>query len=226
MAKKMENKIGQCSITFFYNPVDIEVVECNHSLVDGMIARYHYSRKITSNRWKSFAVYYRGVLKGGMQIGYGIKPQEKEHIIEGANSTNVKEFDRMWLSDDMPKFSESKVISKLIKLLRMNYPEVKVLISYADGIRGKVGTIYQATGFVYVGYVNGEFYYIPSKDEWVHPVTMWHWHGTRKIEVLKKIYPDIKHVKGPQYRYVFFLNRRWKKRLKVPVLKSPKKHAI
>ena len=23
----------------------------------------------------------------------------------------------------------------------------------------------------------------------------------------KKIYPDIKHVKGPQYRYVFFLNK-------------------
>ena len=213
------------SALFAFNkiaPVDIILKECNHHLVDKLIATNHYSKKVTSNRWRSFAVYYNGILSGGLQIGYGIRPEMKTHIIENATSESVKEFDRMWLSDIMPKNSESRVIGMLIKYLRHNYPELKVLISYADGIRGNIGTIYQATNFIYIGEVAGEFYFIPSKNEWVHPVSMYHRHGTRANKALKDIYPDIKHIRGPQYRYVYFINRGWRNKLKIPSVKYPK----
>jgi len=219
--------VNNSQVALFYfkeNVDDIEIKECNHSLVDKLIADNHYSKKVTSNRCLSFAVYYKGILSGAMQIGYGIKPDEKQHIIEGANSNNVKEFDRMWLSDNMPKYSESICISKMIKLLRKNHPDLKVLISYADGIRGNIGTIYQATNFTYIGEIEGEFYYQPSTGEWIHPVTMWHRYGTRAKDKLNDIFGnDIKHIRGKQYRYVYFINRGWKRRVKIKSQKYPKK---
>lgn len=199
------------------------IKESPHHLVDNLIAKHHYSNKVTSNRWKSFAVFWKGKLSGAMQIGYGIRPEKKRHIIEGANSETVKEFDRMWLSDDMPKNSESKCIGYLLRYLKKNYPELKVLISYADGIRDKIGTIYQATNFIYIGYVKGEFYYIEDDDEWVHPVSMYHRHGSRSKETLNKYYKSWKKIRGKQYRYIYFLDKEWKSHLKIKPKKYPKK---
>ena len=216
------NNHSQVSFSYFNQIVpDIEIKECNNSLIDKIISDNHYSKKVTSNRWKSFAVYYNGKLEGGMQIGYGIRPEQKEHIMEGATSENIKEFDRMWLSDKMPKNSESRCIGWLIKYLRKNYPELKALISYADGLRNKTGVIYQASNFIYLGYVDGEFYYIPSKDEWVHPVSMYHRHGTRAIKTLKDIYPDVQHIRGKQHRYIYFIDRGWRRKLKIKPVKYP-----
>ena len=202
--------------------LDIWITEASNAMIDDLIAKYHYSKKVTQNRWKSFAIYYKNELSGGMQIGYGIRPEMKEHIIKGATSETVKEFDRMWLSDNMPKNSESKCIGYLLRYLKKNYPVLKVLISYADGLRNKIGTIYQATNFVYIGAIKGEFYYIPSKDDWVHPVSMYHRHGTRAINTLKNIYPDIQHVFGLQHRYVYFLDPEWQNRLNIPIKPYPK----
>jgi len=219
--------LGGDSVAFQANllPSDdlpIRVLEAPSALIDPIIFDHHYSHTVPPNRWMCFAVYHHSLLKGAMQIGYGIRPEMKQHIIDGANSETVKEFDRMWLSDDMPKNSESRVIGYMLRYLRKHYPELKALISYADGLRGKVGTIYQATNFQYIGAVPGEFYHIPSTDTWVHPVTMWHRHGTRARERLEALYPDIQHIRGDQHRYVYFLDDEWQNRLLQPILPYPK----
>lgn len=199
------------------------VLEVDNAIVDNLLIKNHYSRRITTNRWRSFGIFHHQMLVGAMQIGYGIRPQIKDKIIRGGDSETVKEFDRMYVDDTLPKNSESRIIGYLLRYLRKKYPGVKVLISYADGIRGNIGTIYQATNFDYIGRVRGEFYYIPSKDEWVHPVSMYHRHNTRNIETLRKIYPDIQHIRGWHYRYVYFLDPKWKERLLVPIQPYPKK---
>lgn len=204
-------------------PYKLYVTEVSNKIIDRLLEENHYSKKVTENRWKSFGIFYDGILEGGMQIGYGIRPQVKEHIIEGADSISVKEFDRMWLSDKLPKNSESKVIGVMIRYLKKNHPELKAVISYADGIRGKIGTIYQASNFLYLGAINGEFYYLPSRNEWIHPVSMYHRHKTRAIGTLKKIYPEIQHIRGLQHRYIYFLDTSWKKKLKITPKPYPKK---
>lgn len=112
-------------------------------------------------------------------MGYGIKPRSKGEY----NPDEVREFDRMWLSDDMPKFSETITLSLLHHLLKKAYPEIKHLISYADTTVGNEGTIYKAANYRLIKKIKADFYILESGER-VHPITMWHRHGTRKWSFL------------------------------------------
>ena len=107
----------------------------------------------------------------------------------------------MWLSDDMPKFSETICLSLLHHYLRNAHPEIKVLISYADTSAGNKGTIYKAANYKLVDKIKADFYVLPSGER-VHPVTMWHWHKTRAWGFLQKQYPGIKKAEGYQLKFV------------------------
>lgn len=180
----------------------IKIVVCKKSEADPIIINHHYSHKVTKNSFLSFLVYYYGKVSGALQVGYGTKPKSKGQY----NSNEVREFDRMWLSDDMPKFSETITISLLHHYLRKVHPEIKHLISYADNSDdvGNVGTIYKAANYKLVGKIKSDFYILESGER-VHPITMWHRHKTRKWSFLIKQYPNIRKSQGYQMKYMFDL---------------------
>ena len=180
----------------------IKIVVCKKSEADPIIIANHYSHKVTKNSFLSFLVYYYGKVSGALQVGYGTKPKSKGQY----NSNEVREFDRMWLSDDMPKFSETITISLLHHYLRKVHPEIKHLISYADNSDdvGNVGTIYKAANYRLVGKIKSDFYILESGER-VHPITMWHRHKTRKWSFLIKQYPNIRKSQGYQMKYMFDL---------------------
>ena len=180
----------------------IKIVVCKKSEADPIIIANHYSHKVTKNSFLSFLVYYYGKVSGALQVGYGTKPKSKGQY----NSNEVREFDRMWLSDDMPKFSETITISLLHHYLRKVHPEIKHLISYADNSDdvGNVGTIYKAANYRLVGKIKSDFYILESGER-VHPITMWHRHKPRKCSFLIKQYPNIRKSKGYQMKYMFDL---------------------
>ena len=180
----------------------IKIVVCKKSEADPIIIANHYSHKVTKNSFLSFLVYYYGKVSGALQVGYGTKPKSKGQY----NSNEVREFDRMWLSDDMPKFSETITISLLHHYLRKVHPEIKHLISYADNSDdvGNVGTIYRAANYRLVGKIKSDFYILESGER-VHPITMWHRHKTRKWSFLIKQYPNIRKSQGYQMKYMFDL---------------------
>lgn len=180
----------------------IKIVVCMKSEADPIIIANHYSHKVTKNSFLSFLVYYYGKVSGALQVGYGTKPKSKGQY----NSNEVREFDRMWLSDDMPKFSETITISLLHHYLRKVHPEIKHLISYADNSDdvGNVGTIYKAANYRLIGKIKSDFYILESGER-VHPITMWHRHKTRKWSFLIKQYPNIRKSQGYQMKYMFDL---------------------
>lgn len=180
----------------------IKIVVCKKSEADPIIINHHYSHKVTKNSFLSFLVYYYGKVSGALQVGYGTKPKSKGQY----NSNEVREFDRMWLSDDMPKFSETITISLLHHYLRKVHPEIKHLISYADNSDdvGNKGTIYKAANYRLIGKIKSDFYILESGER-VHPITMWHRHKTRKWSFLIKQYPNIRKSQGYQMKYMFDL---------------------
>lgn len=191
---------------------DYVVLECDNKVIDPLVIENHYSHTVPKNRWRSFGVYYKGKLKGAMQLGYGITPHKKKHICKHITRTNYKEFDRMWLSDDLSKNSESLVIGLLLRLIKKKYPKIRFIITYADGTVDNVGTIYQASNFIYLGKIRAMFF-SPKRGERVHPITMWHRHGTQKWGVLKKIYPRLRKIKGWHYRYIHSFSKKFQKGL-------------
>ena len=196
-------------------PIGIEsgsnkLVECPNKEADKVIIQHHYSHKATKNRFKSFSV---NDGKGYLQLGYGIRPHMKHTISSLISTDNYCEFDRMWLSDELPKNSESQVIGLLLSYLKQVYPKIKFVVTYADGSVGNKGIIYQATNAIKLDKIPCDFY-ILSTGERVHPVSMWHRHKTRAKAFLEKEYPGIRHIKGTefQYRYLYILSRSMRKK--------------
>ena len=175
----------------------IAIVECSKDEADAVIVPHHYSHTVTKNSCINLLVLFHGSVCGAMQIGYGIRPKIKGDL----ETDSTREFDRMWLSDVMPKFSETITISLLHHYLRRAHPEIKHLISYADTSAGKTGTIYKAASYRLADKIKADFYVMPDGER-VHPVTMWHRHKTRKWEFLEEKYPGIKKADGYQLKFI------------------------
>ena len=168
-----------------------------------VVARHHYSGTACTSSAVSLAVTWRGQFSGALQLGYGVRPDKN------ARGGETWEFDRMWLANAMPKYSETIVLSLLHLYLRRAHPNVRRIVTYADASVGHTGTIYRAANYRRVGATPVDFYRLADGTR-VHPVTMWHRHRTRAWAVLQRLYPGIEHVKGPglvHVKYEFLLRR-------------------
>ena len=180
---------------------EIKILVCEKSDADRIIVKNHYSKKPTKNSFLSFLVYYKGEISGALQLGYGIRPKIKGEF----NPNEVREFDRMWLSDEMPKFSETITLSLLHNYLKKVYPKIKALISYSDTSVGNNGTIYKTGNYKLIGSVKA-YFYILENGERVHPVSMWHRHKSRAWGLMQELYPNIKKADGEQLKFIYYLN--------------------
>ena len=188
----------------------VSIREESNTIVDSLVIKHHYSHKATQNRFKSFLV--NGNM-GFLQLGYGIRPHIKHTINKMITTKNYCEFDRMWLSDELPKNTESQVIALLLSYIKQVYPQIKFLITYADGSVGNTGTIYKASNAIPLGSVPVDFYLLPDGER-VHPVSMYHRHKTRAWGTLQRLYPGIKHLKKDrQYRFLYVLNNGMRKKV-------------
>jgi hypothetical protein len=178
----------------------IKIIMCEKYQADNIILMHHYSKKPTKNSFLNLLVYYNDKVSGALQIGYGIRPEINGSFKKG----EVVEFDRMWLSDEMPKFSETITLSLLNHFLKSRYKNLKAIISYSDSSVGNKGTIYKAGNYKLIDKLKADFY-ITEQGERIHPVTMWHRHKTRVWDFLKKQYPNIKKAEGYQLKYIYYL---------------------
>jgi hypothetical protein len=195
---------------------ELRLVVQPSSLVDELVVKHHYSHKATKNRMLSMVVFHTDHGNnplGFIQLGYGIRPQMKHTISTDITKDNYCEFDRMWLDDVLPRNSETMVIGMLLWFIKRWNPKIEYIITYADGSVGNVGTIYKASNAISIGKIPVDFYVL-ANGERVHPVTMWHRHGTRAGTALQELYPGITHIKGTayQYRFLYILNDKKRKR--------------
>lgn len=146
-----------------------------------------------------------------MVLGYGVRPKSTiQKIFPTLESKDYYEIIRMCMDDGMPKNSETQMLSALIKWMKVNLPERKVLFTWADGILGKVGYVYQAANFYYCGYSETDRY---SKDSvLMHPRNIRPWFASKDDpritirptkEQLEQY--NILHFRGNQYKYIYFL---------------------
>ena len=181
---------------------EIKILVCEKPQADVIISKHHYSGKPTKNSFLSLLVYYKGEVNGALQLGYGIRPKIKGEY----NPDEIREFDRMWLSDEMPKFSETITLSLLHLFLKSAYPKIKYLVSYSDTSVGNFGTIYKAANYKLIDDIKADFYILESGER-VHPVSMWHRHKSRAWSLMQEIYPGIRKAEGRQLKFMYELSK-------------------
>jgi hypothetical protein len=90
-----------------------------------------------------------------------------------------------------------------------------------------VGTIYQATGWLYTGMSEPSVLYDIGDGVLRNSRTLGHAYGTRSSRYFSEHGVELKGLRQEaKHRYSYFLNSRWRKRLRVPVQPYPKKTQI
>ena len=92
----------------------------------------------------------------------------------------------------------SKILSLTIKFIKKFYPNIKLLVSFADTKQNHHGGIYQATNWVYLGKTKtGKFFEYNKKI--IHPRTIssWRKRNDDRIKYCKKV------KTLPKHRYVY-----------------------
>lgn len=201
---------------------DFYVAQIASKEARSVIIAHHYSRRVVNNSYLHLGIYRQGAFEGVLQFGYMLNPARAGKVVEGTVQGEYMELNRMWLTDDAPRNSESRSISYAIKYIRKACPSVAWIQSYADERCGGLGVVYQASNFVYLGSHKCAFYLL--EGETYHEMLLTaHKKGGSRGEYLRMNLCRAEKLVMRQFRYVFFLKTDWMKRLKLKIQPYPKR---
>lgn len=219
---KQGSLFGSKAVVGFSNG-KLYVKEIDRDLANEIIEKNHYSHKFYNNSYIHLGVWIDNVMVGVLQYGHAMNPSSGGKIVKGTKNDQYVELNRMWLSDIAPRNSESMAISCSIKYIKNKYPLIKWIQSFADERCGGFGIVYQACSFSYYG---------------EHTSTFWELDGevfhnsikTRTNERLRgydllndpKNKDRIKKYNLRQFRYIKFIDQRWKKKCLLEEKEYPK----
>src|SRR5574343_1116349 len=134
-----------------FSAKDIRVAPISAADAAALVRRVHYSGKIVNNSQLHLGVFLGGRLEGAMQFGPSLDKRKIQGLVRDTQWHEFIELNRMAFSEALPRNSESRAISIAMRLLRKHAPQIKWVISFADGTQCGDGTIYRASGFVLTG---------------------------------------------------------------------------
>lgn len=121
---------------------------------------------------------------------------------------NVIEITRLWIEDDTPKNTESFFIGNTIKLI-----DKEIIIAFADPEFEHVGTVYQASNFIYTERSKRGGRVIAIRDNKVHNKTLWKQYKTAKK--IREVFGEENVYYKPyitKLRYVYLNCNKWRKK--------------
>lgn len=196
------------------------------------VQEHHYSKVMPKLTKHYLGIFDSDNLVGVLTLGWGTKPLHTiKKLFPKCTTSDYYEIGKMCMHPDMPRNSESQMLSSVIKWMKANLPERKFLYTWADGIVGKPGYVYQAANFYYGGYIWTDVY-IGKDGEKIHPRTtkslcQENAEFSNKEKIFWLTYDfmkskGIKKVKGKQFRYIIPLNKTAQKEMKESTVKWTK----
>ena len=161
----------------------------------------HYSGKVVPNSTLHFGCFLDNKLHGVMSYGNCINKKGTINLVKNTGWNEFIELNRMAFDDYLPKYSESRCIAISIRLIKKNAPQIKWIISFADGTQCGDGTIYRASGFKLVGIVdNTALRMNPETGEAMHVIQAHHLKMSSEFR-------NWKPFKGKQLKYIYLIDK-------------------
>ena len=188
---------------------EIEIRVIPSSIANPFIRSHHYSGKVVNNSKLHFGAFLDGRLHGVLSYGPSLDKKKIMGLVEGTT----------WLALS-------------IRLIRRNAPQVKWIISFADGCSCGDETIYRAANFVLTDIKpNDALCQLPTGEK-IHKMTLHSNPTSPRPELGRRTFYDVTggkydwnaYVKavggtilpGFQLRYIYFIDPAYRSRLKVP----------
>ena len=201
----------------------VYIEEIPSSVAKKMIIEKHYTHAFSMCRY-ALGIYYVGEkdhtfydekekkLIGCMTYGYPVGRSAVKSMLPTLEKEEVLELTRLYIDDGYGKNIESLSMGKSFKWLKQNASNIKMLISYADPEQMHLGTIYQATNWLYqdcrdIQLMPNYSVSLSEPHKWIHSRTVFSRYGSHNVEHLKNEIGQTFYRKkeAPKHRYLYFL---------------------
>ena len=201
----------------------MELKEVHKDLAYPVLYRNHYSPVMPRLTKHYLGCFVGDKMEGAVTLGWGTQPrQTMNKMFPGLGSESYYEIGKMAMEEYMPRNSESQMLSQLVKWMK-SHTDKDYLFTWADGIVGKAGYVYQAANFYYGGFIWTDIYIGPDGEK-IHPrsskqllIENAEFVGKDKLFWMTPdfmIHKGIRRIKGKQFRYIMPLNKKAKRNLK------------
>lgn len=110
-----------------------------------VVVRHHYLHRRCPCS-VAFGLFLGDALKGVVCYGTPSSAPLRSGLAGPEHAMNVVELTRLWVCDSVPRNGESFLIGRTLK-----HAGKEIVVSFADASLGHVGTVYQASNFLYTG---------------------------------------------------------------------------
>ncbi len=186
-----------------------------------VLEKHHYLHSLPGGTKLAFGVFLENRLLGAITFGSG--PANAYRMVEGAKPSDCLTLSRLWLSDELPSNSESRVLGVALRALK-RFTRIRFIVSYADPSHGHLGTIYQATGWIYTGLSEGMPLFDIGDGKPRHSRSLSHSFGSHSMKHFENFGVRVRVVaQSRKHRYFYFLDSKLQPKLKVIPKPYPKK---
>jgi len=192
---------------------DIIVKPIKPSVANDFVKKHHYSGKVVPNSQLHFGCFLNGVLGGVMQYGPSTDKRKLCGLVKGTLFNDFLELNRMAFCDLLPKNAESRCIAISVRLIKKYYPNIKWIVSFADGCQCGDGTIYRASGFK-LTQIKKNTGLRQDENGNVYSQVTFSAHRPNEMEKFRKM----KRIDGFMLRYIYFVDKSKEQDLTVPIL--------
>ena len=191
----------------------MRIARANTKAINYACKNFHYSKSVPAVQY-AYNVYNDNDEWCGV-ILYGGGANNNMPKSFGKNAGEVLELVRVALNGKQE--TTSKAVAMSLKQLHKDNPLCQIVVSYADHRQKHLGTIYQATNWIYIGKTitsDTQYFY---KGKWTHERTI---NAQKNKEQLKATLP--KRENSNKFKYVFCFNKRERKEYLKIALPYPK----
>ena len=200
---------------------DLQVKPIASADAIAFVKAHHYSGKVAQNSQLHLGVFLQDRLHGVMQFGPSLDKRKIQGLVSGTLWHEFLELNRMAFDDVLPRNSESRALSVAWRLLKKHAPQVKWVVSFADGTQCGDGTIYRAAGFVLTGIKENAQILKMADGTLIARKTLDnpnHMTAGGKFGSSLAREQGAKPIYGFQLRYMYFIEPAYRARLTVPEL--------
>lgn len=151
---------------------DIQLRVIPGKVANPFIKAHHYSGKVVNNSCLHFGAFLNGKLHGVMSYGPSLDKRKIMGLVRDTPWSGFLELNRMAFDSVLPRNSESRCIAISLKMIRKQAPQVKWVISFADGCSCGDGAIYRASGFLLTGIKENKNIAIMPDGTKLHKMTL------------------------------------------------------
>ena len=149
--------------------IDYEVKRIPCLKAKEYIIKNHYSHGCHNRPSPCYGLFDKEKMIGVLMFATPCSERVRASVFGEQYKDCVTELHRLHILDFTPKNTESWFISRCLKLLKKDKPQIKAVLSFSDLTVGHSGVIYKATNAYRVGQTSTSTFYLDENGRLRHP---------------------------------------------------------